>query len=229
MSFYDHIYLNFIQDNRYLYLLNGLKVTLIVAFFAALLGVVLGLIAALFKIAGSENKKLRVLSVIAEIYTTLIRGTPVMIQILIAYFVVFASVDISKTLVGIAAFGINSGAYVCEYIRAGILSVDRGQEEAGRSLGFGAGQCYRYIILPQAIKNILPALGNEFISLLKETAVIGYIAVQDLTMAGNIIRSQTFDAFVPLLTAALIYLIIVMGMTWALRRLERRLRRSDQR
>jgi polar amino acid transport system permease protein len=150
-----------------------------------------------------------------------------MVQLLIVYFVIFASVDVSKVVIAIIAFGLNSGAYVTEIIRAGILAVDKGQTEAGRSLGLTTRQTYRYIVLPQAIKNILPALGNEFISLLKETAVVGYIGLQDLTMGGDIIRSRTYDAFVPLITVALIYLLIVIGLSAALKKFERRLRRSD--
>jgi His/Glu/Gln/Arg/opine family amino acid ABC transporter permease subunit len=228
-DFIDRLYLNFVEDHRYLYLINGLKITLIVAFFAVLLGVTIGLIVAVIKVVAMNNKKLRPLEVIANIYVTVIRGTPVMVQLLIIYFVVFAGVDVSKVLVAIVAFGINSGAYVSEIIRAGILAVNKGQEEAGRSLGFSAAQTYRYIILPQAIKNIIPALGNEFISLLKETAVVGYIALQDLTMGGDIIRSRTYDAFVPLVTVALVYLLIVLFLSYLLKRLEVRLRRSDQR
>jgi His/Glu/Gln/Arg/opine family amino acid ABC transporter permease subunit len=227
-SLWDRISLNLIDSQRYLYLLDGLKVTLIVAFFAVLLGIAIGLLVAVVKVASAGNPRWRPLEVLANIYVTVIRGTPVMVQLLIIYFVVFASVDISKTVVAIVAFGVNSGAYVSEVIRAGILAVDKGQEEAGRSLGLTAAQTYRFIILPQALKNILPALGNEFIALLKETAVVGYIGLQDLTMGGDIIRSRTYDAFVPLLTVALIYLLIVMLLSQGLKRLERRLRRSDQ-
>lgn len=228
-DFWDRIYLNLIEENRYLFLVNGLKITLIVSLFAVLLGVTLGLIVAVIKVVSRNNKKLKPLEIIANVYVTVIRGTPMMVQLLIIYFVVFASVDVSKIIVAIVAFGINSGAYVSEIIRAGILAVDKGQEEAGRSLGFSASQTYRYIILPQAIKNIIPALGNEFISLLKETAVVGYIGLQDLTMGGDIIRSRTYDAFVPLITVALVYLLIVMILSYLLKRLEVRLRRGDQR
>ena len=226
-AFWDRIYMNLIEDGRYWYLLNGLKVTLIVTFFAVILGIVIGLVVSIIKVASANNRKLRPLAFIANLYITVIRGTPVMVQLLIIYFVVFASVDVSQVLVAIVAFGINSGAYVSETIRSGILAVDRGQSEAGRSLGFNSAQTYRYIVLPQALKNILPALGNEFIALLKETAVVGYIGLQDLTMGGDIIRSRTYDAFVPLLTVALIYLLFVMILSAGLKRLERRLRRSD--
>ena len=228
-DFFKRISLNLIEEKRYLYLFNGLKITLLVAVFAVLLGVVLGLITAVIKVAAKNNKKLRPLEIIANLYVTVIRGTPVMVQLLIIYFIVFASVDVSKVLVAIVTFGINSGAYVSEIIRAGILAVDKGQGEAGRSLGLSNTQTYRYIILPQAIKNILPALGNEFISLLKETAVVGYIGLQDLTMGGDVIRSRTYDAYVPLITVALIYLAIVMLISYGLKKLEGRLRRSDYR
>lgn len=228
-AFLERISFNLIESKRYLFLISGLKTTLIVAFFAVLLGVVLGLLTAIVKVVAMTNKKIRPLEIIANAYVTIIRGTPMMVQLLIIYFVVFASVDISKILVAVIAFGINSGAYVSEIIRAGILAVDKGQDEAGRSLGLSSAQSYRYIVLPQALKNILPALGNEFISLLKETAVVGYIGLQDLTMGGDIIRSRTYDAFIPLITVAIIYLAIVMVLSYGLKRLERRLRRSDRR
>ena len=223
----ERVTFNLIEKHRYLYLLNGLKITLIVTFFAVLLGITIGLLAAIVKVAAASGKKMKPLEIIADLYITVIRGTPVMVQLLIVYFVIFASVNVSKVLVAIVAFGLNSGAYVTEIIRAGILAVDKGQSEAGRSLGLTYSQTYRYIILPQAVKNILPALGNEFISLLKETAVVGYIGLQDLTMGGDIIRSRTYDAFVPLLTVAAVYLLIVIGLSAVLKRLERRLRRSD--
>lgn len=228
-NFIDRISINFIEDNRYLYIVNGLEVTLIVTFFAALLGILIGLITAVIKVVAQNNKALKPLEILANIYVTVIRGTPMMVQLLIIYFVVFSSVTVSKVLVAIVAFGLNSGAYVSEIIRAGILAVDKGQYEAGRSLGLSGAQTYRYIILPQALKNILPALGNEFISLLKETAVVGYIGLQDLTMGGDIIRSRTYDAFIPLISVALIYLAIVMLLSYGLKKLEWRLRRSDNR
>ena len=157
----------------------------------------------------------------------MIRGTPVVVQLLIIYFVIFGSVNISKVLVAIVAFGVNSGAYVAEIIRGGIMSVDKGQFEAGRSLGLGYGQTMIYIILPQAFKNVLPALGNEFIVLLKETSVSGYIALQDLTKGGDIIRSQTYTAFLPLIAVAGIYLAVVMLFSWLLGKLERRLKNNE--
>lgn len=222
-----HIYTDLIYENRFMYIVNGLGTTLLVTLFAALLGIALGLITALVKVAALNSKKVRAFEWIANLYITIIRGTPMMVQLMIIYFIVFASVNISKTLVAIFAFGINSGAYVAEIIRAGILSVDRGQSEAGRSLGLSSVQTYRSIILPQAIKNILPALGNEFIALLKETSIVVYIGLQDLTMSSDIIKSVTFDPFVPLITIALIYLLIVLFMSFLLKKLERRLRQSD--
>ena len=170
---------------------------------------------------------MKVLNFVCSVYLTVIRGTPVVVQLLIIYFVIFGTVDISKILVAIMAFGINSGAYVAEIFRSGIMSIDNGQFEAGRSLGFNYSQTMRYIIMPQAFKNVLPALGNEFIVLLKETSVSGYIALQDLTKGGDIIRSRTYDAFMPLLAVALIYLVMVMIFTRLVNMLERRLRNSD--
>jgi His/Glu/Gln/Arg/opine family amino acid ABC transporter permease subunit len=226
-ALWERISFNLIEKGRYMYLLNGLKITLLVTLFAVLLGITVGTVTAIIKVTAADNHRLRPLEIIADLYTTIIRGTPVMVQLLIVYFIIFASVDVSKVIVAIVAFGLNSGAYVTEIIRAGILAVDKGQSEAGRSLGLTQKQTYRYIVLPQAIKNILPALGNELISLLKETAVVGYIGLQDLTMGGDIIRSRTYDAFIPLITVALIYLVIVIGLSALLKKLERRLRRSD--
>ena len=165
---------------------------------------------------------------LAKVYLTVIRGTPVLVQLLIIYFVVFASVDINKIIVAVMAFGINSGAYVAEIIRSGIMSIDEGQFEAGRSLGFNYTQTMIYIILPQALKNVLPALANEFIVLLKETSVSGYIAIQDLTKGGDIIRSQTYNALFPLLMVAAIYLIMVLFFEKLVSILERRLRNSER-
>ncbi len=216
---WDSIYLNLIESDRYMIILNGLLVTLEITFFAVIIGTVLGVIAALMKI--SSNK---LLSGISSVYITVMRGTPLVTQLLIIYFVIFASVDIDKTLVAIIAFGLNSGAYVAEIIRAGIQAVDKGQMEAGRSLGLSKNQTMTYIILPQAVKNILPAYVNEFVVLIKETAIVGYIAVEDLTKAGDIIRSRTFDAFVPLITVALIYLVMTMLLTKLFQYVERRMK-----
>ena len=174
-----------------------------------------------------KTGKLKLLNLLCRVYLTVIRGTPVLIQLLLIYFVVFGSVRIDKSLVAILAFGINSGAYVAEIFRSGIMSIDNGQFEAGRSLGFNYTQTMLYIIMPQAFKNVLPALGNEFIVLLKETSVAGYIAIQDLTKGADIIRSRTYSAFMPLMAAAVIYLVMVMIFTYFVQRLERRLRSSD--
>ena len=167
------------------------------------------------------------LNAVAKVYLTVIRGTPVVIQLLIIYFVIFASSD-NGVVIAALAFGINSGAYVAEIVRGGIMSIDRGQMEAGRSLGFNYIETMRYIIIPQAFKNVLPSLANEFIALLKETSVSGYVAVMDLTRAGNIIRGKTFSAFMPLIAVALIYLAMVMVLTYFVGILERRLRNSER-
>ena len=219
--------LNFIEDNRWKYIVDGLKITLIVTIFAVLIGVLLGFLIAIVRTTHDKTGKLKILNVICRVYLTVIRGTPVVVQLMIIYFIIFGSVDISKVLVAIIAFGINSGAYVAEIFRSGIMSIDNGQFEAGRSLGFNYAQTMMYIIMPQAFKNELPTLCNEFISLLKETSVSGYIALQDLTKGGDIIRSRTYDAFMPLIAVALIYLAMVMIFTKLVSLLERRLRNSD--
>ena len=224
-----HFKSDFITDDRWLWLVRGLGSTLEITLFATLLGLVLGLGLALVKVTQYNGGKVGPLGFLADHYLTVIRGTPSVVQLLIIYFVVFASVDVPKILVAVIAFGINSGAYMAEIIRGGILGVDRGQMEAGRSLGLGYGLTMRTIVIPQATKNILPAMGNEFITLLKETAIAGYIAVQDLTKAGDMIRSRTYDAFLPLIVVAAIYLVIVMFLTSLLKRVETRLRRSDHR
>ena len=195
---------NFIEDNRWRYITDGLKITLLVTVFAVLIGVVLGFLIAIVRTTHDKTGKLKILNAICKVYLTVIRGTPVVVQLMIIYFIIFGSVDISKVLVAIIAFGINSGAYVAEIFRSGIMSIDNGQFEAGRSLGFNYAQTMMYIIMPQAFKNVLPTLCNEFISLLKETSVSGYIALQDLTKGGDIIRSRTYDAFMPLIAVALI-------------------------
>ena len=219
--------LNFIEDNRWKYIVDGLKITLIVTIFAVLIGVLLGFLIAIVRTTHDKTGKLKILNAICKVYLTVIRGTPVVVQLMIIYFIIFGSVDISKVLVAIIAFGINSGAYVAEIFRSGIMSIDNGQFEAGRSLGFNYAQTMMYIIMPQAFKNVLPTLCNEFISLLKETSVSGYIALQDLTKGGDIIRSRTYDAFMPLIAVALMYLAMVMIFTKLVSLLERRLRNSD--
>ena len=175
---------NFIDDNRWRYITDGLKITLLVTVFAVLIGVVLGFLIAIVRTTHDKTGKLKILNAICKVYLTVIRGTPVVVQLMIIYFIIFGSVDISKVVVAIVAFGINSGAYVAEIFRSGIMSIDNGQFEAGRSLGFNYAQTMMYIVMPQAFKNVLPTLCNEFISLLKETSVSGYIALQDLTKAG---------------------------------------------
>ena len=219
---------NFIDDNRWRYITDGLKITLLVTVFAVLIGVVLGFLIAIVRTTHDKTGKLKILNAICKVYLTVIRGTPVVVQLMIIYFIIFGSVDISKVVVAIVAFGINSGAYVAEIFRSGIMSIDNGQFEAGRSLGFNYAQTMMYIVMPQAFKNVLPTLCNEFISLLKETSVSGYIALQDLTKGGDIIRSRTYDAFMPLIAVALIYLAMVMIFTKLVSLLERRLRNSDQ-
>jgi polar amino acid transport system permease protein/polar amino acid transport system substrate-binding protein len=226
-DFKDKFITNFISEHRWKYILDGLGVTLQVTFFAVLMGIVLGLLIAIVRSTHDKTGKLKVLNAICQLYLTIIRGTPVVVQLLIIYFVIFGSVDISKVVVAVLAFGINSGAYVAEIFRSGIMSIDKGQFEAGRSLGFNYAQTMIYIIMPQAFKNVLPALGNEFIVLLKETSVSGYIALQDLTKGGDIIRSRTYNAFMPLLAVAVIYLVLVMIFTKLVNALERRLRNSD--
>ena len=218
---------NFIDDNRWRYITDGLKITLLVTVFAVLIGEVLGFLIAIVRTTHDKTGKLKILNAICKVYLTVIRGTPVVVQLMIIYFIIFGSVDISKVVVAIVAFGINSGAYVAEIFRSGIMSIDNGQFEAGRSLGFNYAQTMMYIVMPQAFKNVLPTLCNEFISLLKETSVSGYIALQDLTKGGDIIRSRTYDAFMPLIAVALIYLAMVMIFTKLVSLLERRLRNSD--
>ena len=213
--------LNFIKDGRWHYLTGGLKVTLIITFFAVIIGLLLGASSAMIRSKYEHTKKLRLLNAICNIYIAVIRGTPVTIQLLIIYFIVFGSMKVDKTLVAVIAFGINSGAYQSEIFRAGIQSISKGQFEAGRSLGFNYNQTMRYIIMPQAIKNIIPTLANEFIVLLKETSVAGYIALIDLTKAADIIRSKTYSAFMPLIAVARIYLILVLGLSDVVNIIER--------
>ncbi len=218
---------NFIQDNRWKYITDGLKTTLLVTFLALILGVALGFLVAIIRSTYDKTKRLKVLNFFCEIYITVIRGTPVVVQLLIIMYVIFESVMIDKVIVAVLAFGLNSGAYVAEIVRSGIMAVDNGQFEAGRSLGFNYTQTMVYIIMPQAFKNVLPALGNEFIVLLKETSVAGYVALQDLTKGGDIIRSRTYS-YMPLIATAVIYLVMVIGFSKLLSLLERRLRNSER-
>lgn len=228
---------NFIEDNRWKYIANGLLVTLEVTFFALLLGICIGVVVAMIRSSYDQNKEdlqpgpgkflFSLLNAVAKFYLTVIRGTPVVVQLLIGYFIIFAS-STNTVLVASLVFGINSGAYITEVIRSGIMSLDQGQFEAGRSLGFNYIQTMRWIIIPQAFKNVLPALANEFIALLKETAVCGYIGLMDLTKGGDVIRGRTFTAFMPLLAVALIYLILVVVISWLIGKLERRLKSSER-
>ena len=228
---------NFITDDRYVYIVKGLGVTFEVTFFAVLLGIVLGVIVALVRSSYDTLKEelkggfgkavLYFFYKLCGIYLTVIRGTPVVVQLMIIYFVIFASSN-NKILVAVLAFGINSGAYVAEIIRGGIMSVDKGQFEAGRSLGFGYVRTMAFIIVPQAFKTVLPALANEFIVLIKETSVSGYVGLQELTKGGDIIRSRTYSAFMPLIAVAIIYLVIVMFFSWLVSLLERRLKNSER-
>ena len=220
--------LNFIEDNRWKYITEGLGTTFSVTIFAILLGTVLGFLVAVIRSTADKNDRnpliVRILDWFCKVYLTVIRGTPAMIQLLIMYYIVFTSPDISKRFVAILTFGINSGAYVAEIIRSGIMSIDNGQFEAGRSLGFNYAQTMMYIVAPQAFKNVLPALANEFITLLKETSICGYIALTDITHGANVIRSQTYEPLMPLLAAALIYLAVVSLLSAGVSRLERTLR-----
>lgn len=226
-GFKADFYTNFVKNDRWHYLVDGFVVTISVAFSSVLFGVLIGFIVAIIRSTAVQTGKLKIADFFCRIYLTVIRGTPVVLQLLIIYFVVFGSVDVDKILVAILAFGINSGAYVAEIIRSGIMSVDRGQMEAGRSLGLNYSQTMGFIILPQALKNVLPALGNEFIVLLKETSVCGFIALQDLTKGGDIIRSQTYSAFQPLIAVALVYLIMVVIFSKLLEILEKRLKKNE--
>ena len=227
-EFKDKLYETFIVDNRWKELTNGLKTTLLITFLAVLMGMVLGFLVAIIRSTHDKTGKLKFLNVISKVYLTVIRGTPVVVQLLVFYFVIFATVDINKILVAVIAFGLNSGAYVAEIVRSGIMSIDNGQFEAGASLGLSYPKIMMYIILPQAFKNVLPSLANECIVLLKETSVAGYIAIEDLTKGGDIIRSATYEAFLPLIAVALIYLVMVMILTSLVTKLERRLGKNDR-
>jgi len=217
----------FIREARYKMFLDGLGNTLIITIGATLLGVIIGALIAVVKTIHKQSGKLKILNAICEVYTTVIRGTPVVVQLLIMYFIVFVN-STNSTMVGILSFGINSGAYVAELMRAGINAVDIGQTEAGRSLGLSRGVTMRSIVLPQAIKNVLPAIGNEFISLLKETSVIGFLGVIDLTKAAQRVISRTADPYFPYIAIALIYLGMVCILNYFVKKLEKRLAKSDR-
>ena len=228
--------LNFIQGNRWQFLVTGLGNTLKITAMALLIGLVVGMVIASVrstydKTEASARKTpgrrlFGFFNWLCKVYLTVLRGTPVVVQLMIFAFVIFASYR-NKLLVAGLAFGLNSGAYVAEIIRGGIMSIDNGQFEAGRSLGFNYLQTMWYVIAPQVIKNVLPSLMNEFIALLKETSVAGYVAVMDLTKAGDTIRGRTYSPFMPLIAVALIYLVLVLFLTWVVGRVERRLRSSD--
>ena len=218
----NSLYSTFVLDNRWQWFLSGLGYTLLISFFAVLVGLVSGVVMAFGRL--SKNKLFRGIS---GLYIDIIRGTPTMVQLLIIYFIIFANVNIDRWMVGVIAFGINSGAYIAEIVRGGILSIDQGQTEAGRSLGLTQRQTMTYIIIPQAVKNILPALGNEFIVLIKETAVIGMIANIDLVGAARKVQSLTYDYVVPMLSIALIYYVVIKIVSTLLKAFENKLRKSD--
>ncbi len=227
--------LNFIDGDRWKMLVDGLGETLKITFFAVIIGICLGVVTAIIRSSYDKNAQkmhgvpkfiLSLCNAIAKVYLTVIRGTPVVVQLLIMYYIIFASSN-NKTLIAVLSFGINSGAYVAEIFRSGIMSIDTGQFEGGRAMGLSFVQTMVYIVIPQAFKNVLPALANEVIVLLKETSVAGYVAITDLTRAGNIIRGVTFSAFMPLIAVALIYLVMVLILSKLVGLLERRLRASD--
>lgn len=218
----------FITENRWKLYLSGLGVTLKVALLAAILGLAIGTVVALMKLSTTRTGKKTVWARIAGAYIDIIRGTPSVLQLLIMWFIIMKSCK-NGILVAVLSFGINSGAYVAEIVRAGILAVDKGQTEAGRSLGLSKAQTMIYIVIPQAIKNVLPPIGNEFIVLLKETAIVGYVSLSDLTRVANQVSSRTYEAFMPLIGAAVIYFVIIKILTILLDKLERRLRKSDNR
>lgn len=219
----ENIYNSFIYQDRYKYYLTGLGNTIIMAFFACLIGVVLGLILSLVIDYNEKTGKLYLLSAFARMYIGIIRGTPALLQLMILYYIIFKSVNINIVVVGIISFGLNSGAYVSQIIKSGLISIPKGQEEASKMLGFNYFQTMKYVIMPQALRNVLPALGNEFITLLKETSVAGYIGILELTKASDIVASSTYDYFFPLLIVAIIYLILTLGLTKLLNFFERRL------
>ena len=224
----DKLKQSFIDNDNYQYLLKGLGNTLLITFFAVIIGILIGFLIAIVRTSHDRNGSLPLLNGICRLYLTIIRGTPVMVQLLIIYYVILANINTSKILVAVVAFGLNSAAYVAEIVRSGIMAVDIGQFEAGRSLGLNYNQTMRSIILPQAVKNILPALCNEFISLLKETSISGYIGLMDLTKGGDIIRSTTFQAMIPLISVAIIYLVMVVGLSKIVGILERKLRNNER-
>ena len=223
-DFADTFYRCFIKEDRYMLLVNGIGVTLKVSLIAVILGVLIGMLIALCNLSNKE-----LLRFFGGLYTDIIRGTPSVTQLMIIYFVIFASVNLDKWIIAAIAFGINSGAYVSEIIRAGILSVDKGQTEAGRSLGLNGVQTMTRIVIPQAVKNIFPALCNEFIVLVKETAIVGYVGLMDIQKAGDFIKSATFEAFMPLIAVAIVYYVIIKLLTLIFKQVENHLRKSEVR
>lgn len=219
----EEFYQSIIEQDRYKFILEGLGRTVVIAIFAVIIGVILGVLIALIRNYHEETGKGKFLNKLAELYVTIIRGTPAVLQLMIIYYIIFRTVDINPVLVGIIAFGINSGAYVSEIIRSGINSIDKGQKEAASSLGLTYRETMKSIILPQAIRNVLPALGNEFITLLKETSVGAYIGIIELTKSGDIIASRTYDYFFPLIIVALVYLILTLSLSKLVNVMERRL------
>lgn len=236
LDFKGTFYRCFIEDNRWQYLTKGLGNTLLITFFSLIIGVVLGVVVAIIRSSYDKTEKemrpgfgkaiLSIANFICKIYLTVIRGTPVVVQLLLGVFVIF--MFMGDITVACIVFGVNSGAYVAEIVRSGIMSIDNGQFEAGRSLGFNYVQTMQHIVLPQAFKNVLPSLANEFIVLIKETSVAGYAGVIDLTKGGEIIRGRTFEAFMPLIAVAIIYLALVLFFTFLIGKLERRLRNSER-
>ena len=229
LSLIEQFQFNFLDDNRWQFILSGLKNTIIITFFAVLLGIFLGFVIAIVRSTHDKTGKLKILNVICRVYLTVIRGTPTMVQLLIVFYVIFATIDPGKIVVAIIAFGMNSAAYVAEIVRSGIMSIDQGQFEAGRSLGLNYTQTMIKIILPQAVKNILPALGNEFITLLKDTSLITVIGGKEMTYAAKAFIAKTYQGLFPLFGIALMYLLLVMLFSKLLGVLERRLRQSDRR
>lgn len=223
-DFCDLFYQSFIRDDRYKLLISGVGVTVKVSLLAVIIGILIGMLVAMCNLSGSK-----LIRAIGGIYTDVIRGTPSVTQLMVIYFVIFATVNLDKWIIAAIAFGVNSGAYVSEIIRGGILSVDHGQTEAGRSLGLNAFQTMTRIVIPQAVKNIFPALCNEFIVLIKETAIVGYVGLMDIQKAGDFIKSATFKASMPLFGTAVIYYVLIKILTLTLRQVENRLRKSDAR
>ena len=226
-GFCEEFYINFIKKDRWKYLTNGLGRTLEITLLAVLVGIALGFLVAIIRSTHEKTGKLKIGNAICQVYLTVIRGTPMVVQLMIMYFIIFLPLGVSKMVTAVLAFGINSGAYVAEIVRGGIMSVDNGQLEAGRSLGFGYARSMWYIVIPQAFKAVLPALANEFIVLLKETSVCSFIGLNDLTRGGDIIRGVTYSDFMPLIAVALIYLVMVVVLSYFVKLLERRLRKSD--